>query len=144
MSWCCLCSVVLFTITLSPVGVLFSPATSLVKMASQPPQNFTTELAELNREVKTKVIHHIEYKHRDGGCLWYRYRVRSVSESAWSEETAGSSTVLWLHYSSELVPSPTPTNTNTLQYCTSGYFPGRGRERETNFYQILFFIFFFC
>ena len=34
--------------------------------------------------------------------LLCRYRVRGVSESARSEETAGSHTVLWLHYSLEL------------------------------------------
>ena len=41
------------------MGVLLTPASSLVKKATQPPQNVTTELAELNREVKTKVIPHI-------------------------------------------------------------------------------------
>ena len=41
------------------MGVLLTPASSLVKKASQPPQNVTIELAELDREVKTKVIPHI-------------------------------------------------------------------------------------
>ena len=50
------------------MGVLFSPAHSLVEMASQPPQNVSTELADLTRKV-TKASHHIEYKPRDGGCL---------------------------------------------------------------------------
>ena len=85
------CCSVLFTITFSPVGVLFSPARSLVEMASQPPQNISTELAELTRKVKTKVPPHILSTNAEMmAVLLYRYRVRSVSESARSEETAGS------------------------------------------------------
>ena len=51
------------------MGVLFSPARSLVEMGSQHPQNVSTELADLTRKVNAKATHHIEYKPRDGGCL---------------------------------------------------------------------------